>query len=320
MMQMFIEGTSFDATNAMGFTYVIDHIVVTGAGSKTYSTSGFNLDVTAMNNTLANNEQNNTITASVSGNTLSWNTTVPLRLMVTATAKTGADTGYAGFALYEYPAGVKTVKLAPDFTPYVLVNVIDIEAGARTVDTGVPVGAGIMVFMRNRNNEGGALSRSLFNQIESGGTYQLQFANAGQNQYPTRAYIFSKVLPPVPAAGFYMYRDGVMVWHNNCLPLDAKFITQSYMESDRPLAVTTGITSFMYIPQDPANPSYGFSNYTCSGAGIASNGKWRTNSTEVYQSTLGSISLTVKPWVVGTRIMYIDCDPYDSYYRQSLKK
>ena len=320
MMQMFIEGTSFDAANSMGFTYVIDHIVVNGVGSKTYSTLGFNLDVTAMNNTLANNEQNNTITASVSGNTLSWNTTVPLRLMVTATAKTGADTAYAGFALYQYPADVKTVKLAPDFTPFVLTNVIDIEPGARTVDTGVPVGSGIMVFMRNRNNEGGALSRSFFNQIESGGTYQLQFANAGQNQYPTRAYVFSKVLPPIPAAGFYMYRDGVMVWHNNCLPLDAKFITQSYMESDRPMAVTTGITGFMYIPQDPANPNYGFSNYLCSGAGIASNGKWRTNNTEVYQSTLGSVSLTVKSWVVGTRVMYIDCDPYDNYYRQSLKK
>lgn len=215
---MFIEGTGFDATNSMGFTYVIDHLVVNGSGSKAYSAPGFDLAVTAMNNTLANNEQNNTITASVSGSTLTWNTTVPLRLMVTATAKTGADTTYAGFALYQYPSGVKTVKLAPDFTPFVLANVIDIEAGARTVDTGVPVGTGIMVFMRNRNYEGGALSRSFFNQIESGGTYQLQFANAGQNQYPSRAYIFSKVLPPMPAAGFYMYRDGVMVWHNNCLP------------------------------------------------------------------------------------------------------
>ncbi|MCV2510138.1 hypothetical protein RKT74_13235 [Leclercia pneumoniae] len=320
MMQMFIEGTSFDAANSMGFTYVIDHIVVNGSGSKTYSTSGFNLGVTAMNNTLANNEKSNTITASVSGNTLSWNTTVPLRLMVTATAKTGADTDYAGFALYEYPSGVRTVKLAPDFTPFVLTNVINIEAGARTVDTGVPVGAGIMVFMRNRNNQGGNMSRSFFNQIESGGTYRMQFSSAGQNQYPTRAYIFSKVLPSSPAEGFYIYRDGAMVWHNNCLPLDAKFITQSYMESDRPLAVTTGITGFMYIPQDPAFPTYGFHNFLCSGAGIATNGKWRTNSTEVYQSTLGTASLTLTPWVVGTRVMYIDCDPYDTYYKQSLKK
>lgn len=320
MMQMFIEGTSFDAANSMGFTYVIDHIVVNGVGSKTYLTSGFNLDVTAMNNTLANNSQSNTIAASISGNTLSWNTTIPLRLMVTATAKTGADTSYAGFALYQYQAGVKTVKLAPDFTPFVLTNVIDIEPGARTVDTGVRVGAGIMVFMRNRNNQGGALSRSFFNQIESGGTYQLQFANAGQNQFPTRAYIFSNVLPPLPAAGFYMYRDGGMVWHSNCLPLDAKFITQSYMESDRPLAVTTGITSFMYLPMDPANPSYGYSNYNCSGAGIASNGKWRTNNAEVYQSTLGSVGLSIKSWIVGVKVMYIDCDPYDNYFRQSLKK
>jgi len=320
MMQMFIEGTSFDATNSMGFTYVIDNITVNGSGSKTYSTPGFDLAVTGINNTLANNEKNNTITASISGNTLTWNTTIPLRLMVTATAKTGADTSYSGFALYQYPSDVRTVKLAPDFTPFVLANVIDIEAGARTVDTGVPVGSGLMVFIRNRNNQGGALSRSFFTQIETGPTYQLQFANSGQNQYPTRAYIFSKVLPPMPSAGFYMYRDGAMVWHSNCLPLDAKFITQSYMESDRPLAVTTGITSFMYIPQDPANPDYGFSNYTCAGAGIASNGKWRTNNTEVYQSTLGSVSRTIKPWVVGLKIMYIDCDIYDTYYTQSLKK
>lgn len=318
MMQMFIEGTSFDATNAMGFTYVIDHLVVNGSGTKTYATAGFDFAVTAMNNTLANNEQNNTITASVSGNTLSWNTTIPLRLVVTATAKSGASSSYAGFALYHYPSGVRTVKLAPDFTPFVLSKVIDIEAGARTIDTGVPVGAGIIVFIRNRNNQGGNLSRSFFTQVESGGTYRLQFANAAQNQYPTRVYIFSKVLPPNPSAGFYMYRDGVMVWHNNCMPLDAKFITQSYMESDQPLAVTTGITSFMYIPQDPSYPNYGYQNYTCSGAGIGTNGKWRTNSTEVYQSTLGSVSLTIRPWVVGTKVMYIDCAPYDQYYKYSL--
>lgn len=318
MMQMFIEGTSFDAANSMEFTYVIDHIVVNGSGSKTYSTHGFDLAVTAMNNTLANNEQNNTITASVYGSTLSWNTTVPLRLMITATAKTGADTAYSGFALYDYPSGVRTVKLAPDFTPFVLTNVIDMEAGARTVDTGVSVGAGIMVFIRNRNNQGGNLSRSFFNQIESSGTYRMQFVNSGQNQYPTRAYIFSKVLPGSPNMGFFMYRDGVMVWHNNCLPLHAKFITQSYMESDSPLAVTTGITGFIYIPQDPSYPQYGYQNYLCSGAGLAPNGKWRTNSTEIYQSTLGSVSMTIKSWMVGVRVMYIDCAPYDQYYKFSL--
>ena len=71
-------------------------------------------------------------------------------------------------------------------------------------------------------------------------------------------------------------------------------------------------------------PEFRDSNFTPStipeNGDIASNGRWRTNSTEVYQSTLGSVSLTIKPWVAGLRVMYIDCDPYDNHFRQSLKK
>ncbi|MBJ8684426.1 hypothetical protein [Citrobacter koseri] len=317
-MQMFIEGTSFDAANAMSFTYVIDFLTVSGTGSKTYNTSGFDLSVVGMNSTLAPTNTQSTIDASISGTTLTWNTDVPLRLVVTATARQGANSGYSGFALYTYPNNQRTIKLAPDFTPFVLSAVINIEPGARTVDTGVAVGDGVIIFMRNRNNQGGACSRSHFTLLEPG-TYKMQFTAAANNQFPTRAYVFSRKLPPTPKNGFYLYKDGVMVWHSNCLPLDAKFINQSYVESDYPLAVTTGITNFIYIPQDPTVPEYGFQNYGCSGAGIGTNGKWRTNNTEVYQSFLGNVGIPLpKGWVVGTRVMYIECSNYDNYYTYSL--
>lgn len=316
-MQMFINGTSFDAANAMSFVYVIDHLTVSGKGSKTYNTTGFDLSVVGMNNNIAPTNKQSIVTASISGTTLSWDTDVPIRLTITATAKQGADSAYSGFAIYSYPNQQKTVKLAPDFTPFILNAVIDIEAGVRTVDTGVPVGSGVIVFIRNRNNEGGSCSRSHFTLLESG-TYKMQFTATANNQFPTRAYVFSRKLPPAPKNGFYLYKDGEMVWHSNCLPLDAKLINSNYIESDDPLAVTTGITSYVYLPQDPSYPTYGFQNYGCSGAGIGKNGKWRTNNAEIYQSFLGNVGSVPYGWVVGTKIMYIECSNYDNYYTYSL--
>lgn len=315
-MQMFINGTSYDATNAMGFTYVVDYLVVSGQGSKTYSSTAFNYDVVGMNGTMAVPTSQATITAWVDGNTLYWNSNFSLTLVVTATAKAGADSSYSGFALYDYTSGYRTVKLAPDFTPFILSNVVDLAAGAQYVDTGVPVSSGIIGFVRNRFDQGGNLSRSFYSTSNVNGQWRLTFG-ANANAFPIRLYVFANKLPPIPSNGFYIYRDGNMVWHNNCLPLDLKWITTQYVESTTPIAVTTGVTAFMYQPQDPSYPLYGFERFMCSGCGIL-NGRWRTSNTEVYQATMVNVPTIPRGWVVGTKVAYIDCVPYDTYYPYSL--
>ncbi|XDK20884.1 Hypothetical protein ABZS17I87_01199 [Kosakonia cowanii] len=57
--------------------------------------------------------------------------------------------------------------------------------------------------------------------------------------------MFSNILANIPDYGFYLYRDGQMVWHSNCLPLQVIPLTNGDITSDTPLAVSSSVTALL---------------------------------------------------------------------------
>ena len=153
-MQAFIRGTSFDAINSMAVNYVMDVLDISGSGSKAYPggcTYQANLMIETAVSVLPTN---NPYQVNVAGNVVSWNVATPVRLVVLATPNTGTDSSYFGYSLYSYDAnGNKTVKLAPDFVPFCLVDVIDVPPGGQLIQTRIPVRHKIVTFHRLPNSD-----------------------------------------------------------------------------------------------------------------------------------------------------------------------
>lgn len=130
-----------------------------------------------------------------------------------------------GFAVY------KNGKLwaSPDYTPLVLVQLIDqlnmIPGSQYTVQTNVPNGRQNVVFGRTTQAN---VAVSFYTQDGDAG-YQkivINFVKAS-NGIPTvgiRFYIFSNFVAWTPGWGFFLYRNGAMVYSGNCLPLQMKYM------------------------------------------------------------------------------------------------
>jgi len=312
-MQTFIQGTSFDAINSMAVNYVLDVIAISGSGSKTYQT-GVSLSYTLMNTFIGSQTEARSYIVDINGSTVSWSVPNGCMLVVYAEPNTGTVDDSFGFQLFQYINGQMTVKLSPNFVPYCLVQVIDIPAGQRTVQTNVPASNGFMAFHRYMTP--GRLDLCWWQQTTQNGMHALNFPTAASNQTGCRAYIFSNYLVNIPEWGFFVYRNGVLVWHSNCLPL--KIIKPDSRFSDTPVAVSAGVMSHMYQPLDPSYP-VGYSNFTCSGAGFR-DGQYEFSVTEVFQSTYISNpdeGSRMKTWVVGG-VGVIDCAAYDQYYKYAL--
>lgn len=318
-MQTFINGTGFDAINSMAVNYVMDVIDISGTGSKSYPvgcTYQANLMIETAVSALPTN---NPYQVSVAGNVVSWNVATSVRLVVLATPNTGRESDYFGFSLYSYDGnGNRTIKLAPDFTPFCLVAVIDVPPGGQFIQTQIPVSQKIVTFHRLPNADG-RLSTSVYSVVNSGGFHAFSFNAAGITQTGCRVYVFSNYLVNIPTHGFFLYRDGVMVWHSNCLPLNMGMLTGD-ISSSVPLAVTPGVTSLIYIPADPVYPtSGGYLNINCSAAGYK-NGAWQAVIANVFSSRIISAqeAAAVRPWAIRGYVGYIDCSIYDQYYPYAL--
>ena len=319
-MQTFIAGTSFDAINSMAVNYVMDVLDISGTGSKSYPAGCTYQASLIIESVVQVMPTTNPYQINISGNTVSWNVATPIRLVVLAMPNTGTDSSYFGHSLYSYDAyGNKTVKLAPDFVPFCLVNVIDVPPGSQNIQSSVPLGQKIVTFIRARDGDA-RMPTSFYQQYNAGGYYGFSFVETGgMTQTGCRLYIFSNYLVNIPTHGFFLYRDGAMVWHSNCLPLNMQLLAGD-ATSATPMAVTPGITSGIYIPQDPSNPQYGgYLNMNCSSAGI-SNGVWKASSAVVYSSRIISSSeaTAFKPWAISGRVGFIDCSIYDQYYPYAL--
>ncbi|KNC09988.1 hypothetical protein AC791_15360 [Klebsiella sp. RIT-PI-d] len=314
--QTFINGTSFDVLNAMSFTYVIDVIDTSGAGSRSYPSQSMNYSAYLLNNFSATTYQARNYSVTVSGNTVSWDVPNAVKIVVFAVPKQGADTGYGGFSYYDYPGGQRTIKLAPDFVPFNLVQVIDIGAGPGDLETVVPLNKGMVAFHRALNMSINQYDQIVWEQVSGNGRHVIRVTN---NPYGGRLYVFSDMLLNIPAGGFYMYRDGQMVWHSNCLPLNLRQMPGGDIDSDSPLAVASNVSANLFLRQDPQYPT-GYENRQCAAAGYV-NGRWRATIAATFSSRYISDPRegeSIRPWAVGGYPGYIETTVYDDYYRAAL--
>lgn len=316
--QTFIKGTSFDVLNAMAFNYVIDVFTVTGTGSKTYSGVPDSTLSYSMVNVYSTSAKGRIYTVNISGMTISWNVPNSVKIIVIATPNTGADADYQGFALYNYDSsGSRTIKLAPSFVPYVLNQVIDVSAGARSVQTGIPSDIPYIAF--HRSNTGTQLDAAFWIETTSNGYHAL---NMQQWNRGCRVYLFAKRLINIPEFGFYLYSPTTheMVWHSNCLPLNVLSFPSGSgsVSSANPLAVTNGVTSVIQMAQDPTVPgSTGYIYRSCASAGKVNSTTWQAQIGYTYDAELISQTDTSFNWAAGGA-KYIDCNIYDQYYQQAL--
>lgn len=312
--QSFIEGTSFDVLNAMSYNFVVDFKNVSGNGSSTYNFPGFTLSAVLTNTTFVGNADNN-YSVSVSGQTVRWSSPRTSRLIVTATPS-GAGINDFGFTLYDYDAGYRRFKIAPSFTPYNLVQVIDITPSYNQVcQTRLPASQPMIAFHRSTIS---SLDHVMYSEITQNGYWAFRFrGNTGLNAMtPCRIYIFSKLMINAPTHGFFLYENGVMVWHSNCLPLNLKLVPNGYVSSNVPVAVSSGLTGVKFIPRDPTFPGWGTQVFELSGAGIE-NGKYVVSLADRYQEIQVNGQGAPPSFSVAT-MPYIETNVYDAYFKQAL--
>jgi len=314
--QAFINGTSFDAVNAMSYNFIADVATVSGSGSKTYNLPGFTLSAALLGGRESYGSGPITYTTSVSGQVVSWNgVDTASKLIVTATANTTLN--YAGFVYNDYTANPPTFKLAPNFTPFNLVQVIDLTpAFDQIVQTNVPAGLSMIAF--HRGLTGAGFNHVWWKEINQNGYWALKFrSNFGSAMTATRIYVFSKMMVNVPPGGFFMYNNGQMVWHSNCLPLQMQ--VGSIMNSSVPVASTSGISVVTSIPFDPQFPGAGQTRYNCYSGGVNASGSFEASGGDLYAVANYSIPTpsTPPPYSCSPQGT-IYTNAYDSYYRQAL--
>lgn len=316
--QAFIKGTSFDVLNAMSFNFVADVVNISGTSSKTYSLPGFNLSAALMNTFSTAGTDSRSYSVSVSGQTVSWNVANACKMMVTATPASGAGSNlYFGFTLYDYSTNPPTFKIAPDFTPYNLVQVIDLTPGyGQILPTKIPASVPMIAFHRAPS---GGYDHVWWEEVNQNGYWSLKFrGNTGLNaMQPCRIYLFAKMMINAPNWGFFLYRQGQMVWHNNCLPLKMNILNGGTVTSSAPLASTNGVTSCLFQMNDPAFPGNGIQWFECASGGTNSSGVYAATANDRYQQNQVTGSSRPATWVAGT-IGYIECNVYDAYYSQAL--
>lgn len=315
--QAFINGTSFDAVNAMAYNFIADIATVSGNGSNTYNLPGFILSASLNGGRTSAGSQQITYSVSVSGQTVSWNgVDAPSKLIVTATATTTLN--YAGFIYNDYSVNPPVFKLAPNFTPFNLVQVIDLTPGFdQILQTNVPANMAMLAF--HRSTAGSGFDHVWWYEINQNGYWALQFRpNFGTAMGPIRIYVFAKMMVNVPPGGFFMYNNGVMVWHSNCLPLQMQ--SGSTTNAGQPVAITSGVSVVRAIPSEPSTPNVGTRQYNCYSAGINSSGNWEASGADLYASVFynNPAGSGLPPSYSCGPPGFIYTNAYDSYYRQAL--
>lgn len=308
--QTFINGTSFDATNSMAFNYIIDIFVITaGSGSRDYSAyPDSDFSVVCINDSL---EKDKTFTYSQSGTTLNWTSSFGMRMAVIATPVSGSKAKESmGFAYY---ADGK-IKLTPSFTPMVLFQVLDVTAGLKVVQTNVPAGRKFLAFHRGTDTSGNSLDQVWWKETTQNGYIALNIDVVNSTGF--RLYVFSDIPVNPPDYGFFVYKNGAIVYHSNCLPLIVKVWDRQEnangISSNSPMAVGPGVVSFI----SGGSAGTAQSSFICSSAGFSQslNPPWRVTAV-IYTTNIGG---NPQPGWSVRYIPYIDTAVYDQYYLNAL--
>ncbi|MEZ3415211.1 hypothetical protein HP563_09145 [Pantoea dispersa] len=313
----YINGTTYDAVNSMGYGFVVDIAVISGSGSKAYSYPGFTITACLVGGSVSQGTTQKTGSVSVSGQTVSWSGVEgpSPKLIVFATATTIAN--YEGFVYNDYSKNPPIFKIAPSFTPLSLTQVIDITPDYNQIlQTIVPYGAPFIAFHRSLSASG--FDHVIWQEINQNGYWSLRFRslqNGSMSMGGCRIYIFSKTMVNVPPGGFFMYQNNQIVWHNNCLPLA---MSVGARNSSLPLAITAGGSVLVNYPWDPQNPSTGQQRFNCYSAGLNSQGVYEASGGDLYAASEYSNPSGAPPGASMGPPGVIDTNVYDTYYRQAL--
>ncbi|MDF7648110.1 hypothetical protein PUG42_06060 [Erwiniaceae bacterium L1_54_3] len=311
----YINGTTFDAINAMAFNFVVDTPSISGSGSKTYSYPGFTISAAILGGRSTAGATQINYNVSVSGQTVSWSgVDVTSKLIVTATATSIAN--YAGFVLNDYSKNPPVFKIAPTFTPFNLAQVIDLTPSAgQVLQTNIPASQPFVAFHRSLTSSG--FNHVWWTETTQNGFWALRFRPAfGSAMTATRIYIFSKLMLNVPSGGFFMYDNGSIVWHNNCLPLQMQ--VGAVTGSTVPLATTSGVSVVISYPADPGYPNVGQTMYNCYSGGVNSSGTYDGSGADLYASVSYSTPSAVPPSYSCGPPGIIQTNIYDAYYKLAL--
>lgn len=318
-MYAYIKGTSFDVINAMDFNFVLDVFDVNqGSGTRDYSSApACDLTVVPVNVSTSRGSGNE-LNYSQSANAVSWYSPRPMKMAIMATPKVGANYPGNDFTLQARDSSSGRLKIAPNFTPFCLVEVIDFTPGVGVYQTGVPAGYPVMVFHRGRSNN----DRVLYYETTRNGFLALD-VRFQQSSIPIRVYIFSNYMKNIPEWGFFMYKNGDLVWHSNCLPLKLNVMKRTSNQSPitvtstNPLAIQSSVTANRNLRITDAEYSQ---LYLSSSAGWSQSMNAYVAEMEGYNYIFNIISgydsIPASWWV--PYLGYIETDIYDMYYQQSL--
>ncbi|MCA6962408.1 MULTISPECIES: hypothetical protein [Pectobacterium] len=305
----YVNGTSFDASNAISSRYIIDVMPnVQGAGSKTYQ-AGLNLSFRCISGVSGGNQ---TFNVSTSGATINWNLTGMTTIVVYIDGVHNDLADDFGIQIFK---GGKLI-MTPKATPYALVKVLDLPAGNFGLYvTDLNYDDNHMIFFRNSNTSGGG-------PFGSATLYTLKRTQAGKlalqcvlNNTPIRIYFFSKKIVNAPDWGLFVYNEGQMVWHSNVLPLIIE--EEPYVQNiATPYAVASMTSSYVEI-QSPGVPRFDYI-YRCSGAGPNQDGTGYIVQPNGYGYNMGFVNDNARyRWGIPN-IPVIKTEIYDQYYQQAL--
>lgn len=203
------------------------------------------------------------------------------------------------------------LAMAPDFLPLSLVQVIDVPPGeGLEIQTVVPATSKFISYYRGTSFA--ANGSVYYETYKSNGFWRLKFYY-GMAYQPVRVYIFSDYLVNIPNWGFFVYNDGEIVWHSNCLPL--KIMDYSKIPAQvlsYPVACPSGVTQFTSVGNNVEH----WERWFVWAAGVNQSGTYSIGAALFSQFNAsgpagpGSFTLPLTT--------YIETSVYDLYYKQAL--
>lgn len=218
-----------------------------------------------------------------------------------------------GFSVY------KNGKLwaSPDYTPLVLVQLIDklnmVPGSNYTVQTTVPNGRQNVIFGRTSQSN---TAVSFYIQEGKSGYQEIVInfvkASSGIATVGIRFYVFSNYVAWTPGWGFFLYRNGVMVYSGNCLPLQMKYLPANSGNPGVPCGTQSGYADAASNPM-PGQGGGATLTILLLWAG-SPDGVIATPYEEIQH--LGNTPLVLP--VPSKGCLYIETDIYDRYHKISL--
>lgn len=211
---------------------------------------------------------------------------------------------------------------SPDYTPLVLVQVIDhdfyVESGSNKdigyiVQTVVPASRQFLFFARV-----GYVGQAIYcSQTTNNGVNSIIVSRVGNNVIGTpgkvsvRFYIFSDYVQYAPEHGIFFYREGRMVYCGNCLPLELKWFQYRSDQVGLPKVPVAVVPSFSGSEQTPNPPN-------SSGQLLYIAKAWSGTESGLGEGVYLDIWSSVMAAGYLDGCLYIETTKYDRFYKSSL--